>query len=375
MLGAVAPSRKRKLLWAFASLSGLVLAGVIAVEAQTPAVGLDSGTLNTAEQNGTRPLTPYEEARLGDAYLTGRSVPKDPVRAAYWYRKAADAGSPEAQNQLGYLYMAGIGLPRDEAESAKWFARAVAGGSQEGKLNLALIYLKGSRNMRDPNLGLDLLQQLAQKDHAQAEDILGVLYWNGDSVPKDSAAAEKWFERAAKHGNAPAQYWLGELNSIEPAHPHNLSRAVRLLRQSAQSGYIPAKYLLGILLLNHREIAQKSSGEAVTLLTRAAEAGMWQASAALGVLARDGLGMPRDIGASFRWFLIESKQGGSQAEQEARDDLATCRQALGADQQKQELQAADSWLAQHRERDLYVLKNGFKIPVRATFQAGGTQGE
>lgn len=355
-------------------LPGLILALAVAVHGQTTAS--DSAILTTAEQTaGHNPADPHQQARLGDAYLTGRGVAKDPARAAYWYRKAADAGIPAAQNQLGYLYLTGIGVESNEAEASKWFARAIAGGSQQGKLNLALIYLEGSPKMRHPSLGRDLLLQLAEKGNAHAEELLGVLYLNGEGVPKDTSVAENWFRRSAKQGNAGAQYVLGQLKSVDPDHKQDLPGAVKLLRKSAHSGYVPAIYLLGTLLLNHPEIPQKRPREAFTLLNQAAEAGVWEASAALGVLARDGWGTARNIGASFRWFLIESKQGGPEAEQAARDDLDSCRQVLDADQQKQEVQAAEAWLAQHSERNLYVTKDGLTIPMRAVYRVGDGQQE
>lgn len=71
-----------------------------------------------------------DELRLAGDFLIGRGVAKDPAQSAYWYRKAADQGDPNAQNQLGYLYSWGIGVERDPAEAAKWFMRAAGSGSQ-----------------------------------------------------------------------------------------------------------------------------------------------------------------------------------------------------------------------------------------------------
>jgi hypothetical protein len=312
------------------------------------------------------PAGPEEETRLADAYLAGRGVSKDPARAAFWYEKAADAGDPAAQNNLGYLYLTGTGVNRDEAEAAQWFARSLAGGSQEGKLNLALIYLKGAGQLRDVSLAISLLNQLAGKDNTRAEDVLGVMYLTGDGVREDPVVAEKWFLRSAKHGDAHGQYAMGALNSIEPGHEHNLPKAAEYLRRSADGGYVRAMYVLGFLLVNHPEIPQKYPNEAVDVLTRAAEAGQWEASALLGVLARDGRGANPDLPTAFRWFVIEAKQGGSAAEASARQDLVHCRQTLSPNQQDRELRAAELWLAQHSNSELFVYKDGLTIS-----EAGG----
>src|ERR1700761_8570935 len=74
-----------------------------------------------------------QELKLGGDFLVGRGVPKDPARSAYWYRKAADQGNPDAQAELGYFYSAGIGVQPNPAEAAKWFVRAMAGGSSTAK--------------------------------------------------------------------------------------------------------------------------------------------------------------------------------------------------------------------------------------------------
>jgi hypothetical protein len=332
--------------------------------AQIPVAQPGSAVLNTSERReapGMPPAAPEEQTRLANAYVTGRGVSKDPVRAAFWYRKAADAGDPAAQNSLGYLYLTGTGVNRDEAEAAQWFARALAGGSQEGKLNLALIYLKGSGRLTDVPLAVDLLRQLAGKGNTRAEDVLGVVYLTGDGVRPDRAIAEKWFLRAARHGDAHGQYAIGALNSIEAGHEHNLPKAAEYLRRSAQGGYIRAMYVLGFVLVNHPEIPQKYPNEGVDMLTRAAEAGQWEASALLGVLTRDGRGMNPDLATAFRWFVIEAKQGGVDAEQSARQDLARCGQTLSANEQDRELRAAELWLAQHSDSNVFVYKDGLTI--------------
>ena len=92
----------------------------------------------------------YEEwlplAELGDAeaqfnlgvmYDEGAGIDQDLVKAASWYRKAADQGFVDAQTNLGMMYYEGQGIPRDHAEAAKWFKRAASQGDQE-----AAAYLK-----------------------------------------------------------------------------------------------------------------------------------------------------------------------------------------------------------------------------------------
>ena len=317
-----------------------------------------------------RSLAPHNDVCRGRAYLSGIGAPKDLVRGAYWYRKAADLGDQNAQNEVGYLYLSGTGVEANEAEAAKWFARGMGGGSQEAKFNLALIYLKGPEELRNRTLGFDLMRQLAARSHGNAEYVLGALYRAGDGVPADPALAQQWFSRAAKHKSPQGECAIGELNFVTPGHEHNLPKAAKFLRRSAAQGYVPGMYMLGALLAEHPELQQRGRPEAVTMLTRAAEAGFWQASAKLAALARDGWQAPQDLRTAFRWLLIERTQGGRAAEESAGQDLAFCRHALSREQQDEEQQAVEAWLAQHAGSNVYVFSDGMTVSTHATWTAG-----
>jgi len=295
-----------------------------------------------------------QELRLGGDYLVGRGVAKDPVQAAWWYRKAADQGDPDAENQLGYFYLWGIGVDRDETEAFRWFARAAAAGCQAAKLNLAVMYFKGVGTPRDSSIALDLMTQLAEKGNARAQGYLGIIYFTGDGAAKNLSVAEKWLTKAAKGKNPEAEYTLGVFWSTVAGHDHDPAKAVRYFRSAAHFGYVPAMHALGILLEQHPEIQPSPSDEALLWLERAAQAGSWQSAAALGALARDGHERPQSLADAFRWFTIATKQGGANAQRVTLRDLDRCRQVLSEDEQDREQEAAGAWLAQHPHTDIYL---------------------
>jgi hypothetical protein len=297
-----------------------------------------------------------QELKLGGDFLVGRGVPKDPVRSAYWYRKAADQGNPEAQAELGYFYSAGIGVQANPAEAAKWFVRAMAGGSNTAKLNLAVMYLKGRGVRRDLHLGIDLLNELAKVGDGRAEFYLGIAYYLGYGVNMDHGLAEKWFTIAAKQHRAEAQYAMGTLYSVAPDHAHDDPKAVEFLRSSAQRGYVPSMHSLGLLLVNHPALSQQPD-EAITMLRSAADAGSWRSSVLLGVLARDGIGEPRDDTEAYRWFLIAARQGGSEAKRVVNFDRIQSEKKLDASSRKEQESQATTWINQHPRTDLFVFGN------------------
>jgi hypothetical protein len=296
-----------------------------------------------------------KEVRRAADYLEGRGVPKDPVQSAYWFTKAANLGDPGAQNQLGYFYTWGIGVARDEGEAFRWFARAAGAGYQQAKLNMAVMYLKGIGVTRDPAFAVQLLTQLAEKGNARAEDYLGVIYLDGYSVPRDNGIAEKWFLASAKGKNPEGEFAMGNLYSAEADHEHDFAKAAKFLRDSARGGYVPAMYSLGILLVDHPEVKENKPGEAIWMLERAADAGTWQSSDALGTLALDGRGTRKDMGEAFQWFTIAARQGGAVAETHTRVNRMLCSAALTSAELDEANRMAASWLEQHPHTDVFVI--------------------
>ena len=68
---------------------------------------------------------------LGLMNLQGRGVARDLTKAAYWFRKAARRGNPNAQAQLMSMYFKGQGVPRDLVRAYMWAAIPAALGDQD----------------------------------------------------------------------------------------------------------------------------------------------------------------------------------------------------------------------------------------------------
>lgn len=334
----------------YAVLTGLFLAAFLFGAPVAAAVQFPtrSGTvLRDAPAAQEKTMSVEDEVRLATKFERGDGVPRDPAQAAYWFQRAADHGHPEAQNELGCLYFWGHGVERNPEQSARWFTRAVGGGSQKAKLNLAVLYLGGFGVPQDPKFAHDLLLQLAEKGMPRAELYLGVLYSNGLGVAPDRSLGERWFRKAAKHKSPEAQYAMGMFYSRTAGHAHDLKEAADYLRRSARAGYPPAMQALGVLLIEHPELESKGGGGGLAYLMRAAESGFWRASAALGILERDGHDGAPNPGKAFRWFTIALRQGGQAAERLLTGDLSRCRSLLSAEDEARSTMAADRWLLSH----------------------------
>ena len=58
---------------------------------------------------------------------------KDYVRAAKWYRKAAEQGNANSQFFLGWMYRQGYGITKNNIEAIKWYRKSAEQGNTDGQ--------------------------------------------------------------------------------------------------------------------------------------------------------------------------------------------------------------------------------------------------
>src|SRR5262245_49201172 len=74
------------------------------------------------------------QAGLGFMYYSGRGVPRDSVRAAEFFERAAEQGEPTAQLFLALMYFKSDGVPMNATLAMMWVELALAGGQAEAFL-------------------------------------------------------------------------------------------------------------------------------------------------------------------------------------------------------------------------------------------------
>jgi uncharacterized protein len=322
----------------------------------TAATDIPSTTV-ASESRSPEPRSIDQEIKLADDYLAGRGVAQDPRLAAYWYEKAAGAGDPQAELQTGYLYETGFGVTKDPARAAHWYQLAASGGLVRAKVNLAIAYLWGTGVPANERLALKLLSEAASNGSGLAACYLGDFYAFGIGVPKDQAAAEGWYQKGASLHDPVAEFDLATQLFEAKDRPHDLRAAAVLFRESAAAGYVSAMHSLGLLLVRNPDLAQ-SPGEAAGLLNDAANAGNWRSSMLLGILARDGGGVPLDDSAAYYHFRIAVLQHGDEAAKLLVADLRKLSARLGPDRTRALDAQADAWYQQHHFVLEFVEKQG-----------------
>ena len=75
---------------------------------------------------------------LAQSYRMGdETVARDYQKAAHWYRKAAEAGMPKAQNEYGLLFAQGHGVPIDYVTAYAWIDMPARAGNPQSQKNKA----------------------------------------------------------------------------------------------------------------------------------------------------------------------------------------------------------------------------------------------
>jgi TPR repeat protein len=298
-----------------------------------------------------------QQIELAEAYFTGEGVAQDVKQAAYWFQKAAEAGNPEAQNLVGYLYEAGVGVPADPARALHWYQLAAASGSSDATLNIGVLYVLGLGVKKDVPTAAEYFHKAVDRGNGTGASYLGTLNYAGIGMRQDMAAAERWYTLGQKMNDPISTYNLGSLYSTAPDHPHDAAKAAGYLRQSAETGYVPAIHSLALLMIHHPEFA-KSPQESQHLLEYAASAGYWRSSLLLGVLARDGNGMPVDPKLAYYHFRVAIQQGGKTAQGLLNFDINRLTATLGTKQIEAIDADANSWVEQHHLTRAFVHTQG-----------------
>ena len=132
-------------------------------------------------------------------YRLRQQYPEGPERDALLL-KAGELGSLEAQRDLGALYATGDWTgPRDAVRAAEWYRRAAERGHLGAEYNLGFMYLLGEGVQANPSEGLRWLRRSAEQGDEHAMRLLADVYRNGYySVSADPMEAKLWHEKYRK---------------------------------------------------------------------------------------------------------------------------------------------------------------------------------
>jgi uncharacterized protein len=196
--------------------------------------------------------TANTDKRLEEA--TAAFMRMDYSTAAEIWRPLAEQGNPAAEVGMGKLYDAGSGVPKDPVLAMAWYKKAADQGFAEGECTLGLGYVEGlGVQLRDISQGLALMKSAVDHGSGHCAESIGELYRGGlFGVPKDTVQAAAWHRRGAEMGDTLAEGRLGidyqfgigvEQNSAQAAYWYR--REVEQMRRDAEQGDAVAQLNLG----------------------------------------------------------------------------------------------------------------------------------
>lgn len=276
------------------------------------------------------------------------NAPEGPQEALKSTRAAAEAGDPQAQAILGTLYLKGFRtVLKDDAQAEVWLRRAADKGHAEAQFRLGTLHYRRSndsksylRKTHDYSNEMEWFRKAAEQGHPQAQESLGFMYELGRGVPKDGREASKWYARAYRVDNETVLYGRYRLDAYMSAtelaeadrrvdewyraqearwsvhtaiasHSSAPKASAENEAQSVKQDKVEGLAVTldpGALPMANAAFARGDYAQAARLYWPLAEGGDAEAQAQLGVMYRDGLGLPQDDDQAWLWWNYAALQ-------------------------------------------------------------------
>ena len=150
---------------------------------------------------------------LAMLYDSGAGVDHDAVQAAYWYRRAAEAGHLHAQHNLAVAYANGDGVELDFDKALAWWTLAASSGNADSQYNLGIVYATGLHGVaKNLKMAKKWWRMAALKGDPMAQYNLGTIYASEGRVSSDCEAMH-WWQKSAEKGIQQASWALEMIKS------------------------------------------------------------------------------------------------------------------------------------------------------------------
>jgi TPR repeat protein len=173
---------------------------------------------------------------LAAIYTAGQGgVKQDFVRAALWFREAADNGVSNAMYNLGVLHHQGLGMPKDMDKALYWYREAAKMGHPEAQYNLGIAHIEGIGTDYDPKIAATFFERAGNNGVMEAAYNLGLVYENGLLGDANPNEALLWYKIAADQGNADAKSALAQMIKTLQIGPEDVDKIVERMQAARVS--------------------------------------------------------------------------------------------------------------------------------------------
>ena len=300
---------------------------------------------------------------LGTAYFQGASgIRRNETLAAYWFRKAAEAGLPDAMYNYALCLNQGVGVKRDLFDGYDWMKKAADAGLKDAKFQLLLTDLRGipadpekKREAKPPlpsyaysqlkiladehyipaelfiaeyflrkgssaeevDRGIGILKRLAglPEPPAEALRMLADCHYEGrGSLPRDTNEMLRLLRLASKRGDAEALGKLAFCYEYGRGVESDLKKAENLYRISALRGNAMSQFKYAEFIANGTLSGNPDVRKAIPWYEKAMKQNNPQAAFRLGVFHLEGIGMEKDERKAAQLFLAAARQNYARAQ-------------------------------------------------------------
>ncbi|XP_059030879.1 death ligand signal enhancer isoform X4 [Mustela lutreola] len=208
---------------------------------------------------------------------------------------------------------------KQEQEKSKTLSleEAVTSIQQLFQLTISIAFnFLGTENMRNGDYvaAFSYFQKAADYGYSKAQYNVGLCHEHGRGTPKDLGKAVLSYQLAASQGHRLAQYRYARCLLQGPASEGapKRQRAVSMLKQAADSGLREAQAFLGVLFTKEPHLDEQS---AVKYFWLAANNGDSQSRYHLGICFEKGLGVRRSLGEAVRCYQQSAALGNEPAQE------------------------------------------------------------
>jgi uncharacterized protein len=229
-------------------------------------------------------------------------------------RAKAAAGDAVSQYLLAVSYDSGQGVSDDFQQAAIWYRKSADQGLAAARNNLGVLYQLGQGVTKDYGEALNLYRLAASQGFALAQFNVGLMYAEGLGVNRNYDEACRWYQLAAGQGSVAAMSKLEQLPlKMAPAETASgilPDTAVRdnQLNNTTVGGSVEALTKLGVMYRNGQGVPQDYQ-KAISSFQLAARQGYAPAQNELGTIYFNGEGVTTNYAEALRWFRPAAEQG------------------------------------------------------------------
>lgn len=222
------------------------------------------------------------------------------------FKRAAEAGLPEAMGYLGTAYMHGLGTARQERVGFEWVHRAALKRDPRSMNELGVAYQNGQGTTASRRWARHWYRAAAdEKDWPDAMRNLGRLFRD----ERDYNSALDWYRTAVRAGSLDAAVEAGEMYQQGEGGTRDLDKARCLYGAAAVEGSPVGMFAIGRVYQFGVGVSQDYD-QAMGWYRKAAAGGSVDAMYSLGLMYQNGWGVRADRTEAIRWY-IKARDAGS----------------------------------------------------------------